>query len=749
MKIHVLGGGPAGLYAALLLKKSHPAWEIVVTERNPRDATYGWGVVFSDRTLTGLHEADVRTYTDITEAFVLWEAIDVHFRDRLNRCEGHAFAGIGRRRLLNILQERCEALGVPVRYEVEVGDPDELRRDCDLLIAADGVNSRTRARYQREFGPSASEGRARYVWYGTDRTYDAFTFIFRDTEHGLFQVHAYPFDASTSTFIVECPEVVWRNAGLDEMDEAESLRFCGTLFADHLGRHRLLSNRSTWLSFLTLSCRRWSHENVVLLGDAAHTAHFSIGSGTKMALEDAIALASAFEQHDDIPAALREYELARRPRVEATQRAAAESQRYFETVGRYRGFDPLQFTFHLLTRSGRITFDNLRQRDPHFVAGVERWYSETAVDGAREAPLLVAPPPVFAPLALRGVTLPNRVVMTPTPSYAAEEGLPNQSHASQFGRRAFGGAGLLLTEPVAVCPIGRITPGDVGLYTTEHQRAWTEIVASVHRNTEAKIGITLSHAGRRGATRPRGEGLDRPLRGGGWPLLAPSAIPYVPGAKAPRVMSCDDMARAREQFAAAASLAAAAGFDLLQLHLAHGYLLASFLSPLTNHRRDEYGGDLSGRLRFPLEVVDAVRAVWPADRPLAAAIPAGDRARGGLRLRDAVAVARALQERGCDLVTVLAGQTTIDSQPDYTFETLAHETDVIRTAAGIRTVATPYMTTTNLLNTLLAGGRCDLGLFYPRVGGGGPHPPTPSPNVGRGRVDVPAAKPGNDARRFQ
>ncbi|HEX5165644.1 MAG TPA: FAD-dependent monooxygenase, partial [Thermomicrobiales bacterium] len=415
MRVQILGGGPGGLYAAILLKKSHPGWEIRLTERNPRDATYGWGVVFSDRTLSGLHEADIRTSTQITEGFVLWDAIDIHFRDELIRCDGHAFAGIGRKTLLNILQARCDELGVEMHFETEVDDPAALRADCDLLIAADGVNSRTRMAFAESFQPTTSEGRARFVWYGTDKPFDAFTFIFRETEYGLFTVHSYPFDGTTSTFIVECHEETWRKAGLDRMDEAESMAFCQLLFADHLGPHRLLSNRSLWLAFTTLKCRRWAHDNVVLLGDAAHTAHFSIGSGTKLALEDAIALAQAFEQHDRLQPALRSYEQARRPRVEATQRAAAESQRYFESISRYRHFAPRQFAFHLLTRSGRITWDNLRGRDPYFVAGVERWFQATARRDD-DATTLVTPPPMFAPLRLRDLTLTNRVVMSPDPS---------------------------------------------------------------------------------------------------------------------------------------------------------------------------------------------------------------------------------------------------------------------------------------------------------------------------------------------
>ena len=715
MRVHVLGGGPAGLYAALLLKKSHSDWRIELTERNPRDATYGWGVVFSDRTLSGLHEADVRTSTQITDSFVLWEAIDVHFRDQLVRCDGHAFAGIGRKKLLNILQSRCEELGVELRFETEVPDPAELRARCDLLIAADGVNSRTREAYVDTFQPTTSQGKARFVWYGTDKPFDAFTFIFRDTEYGLFTVHAYPFDATTSTFIVECHEETWRNAGLDQMDEAESMAFCQALFADHLGHHRLLSNRSLWLSFTTLKCRRWVHENVVLLGDAAHTAHFSIGSGTKLALEDSIALAQAFEQHDDLRSALRTYEHARRPRVDATQRAAAESQRYFENVRRYRGYEPLQFAFHLLTRSGRITWDNLRGRDPYFVADVERWFQTSARHADRNAALLVTPPPMFTPLNLNGAIIPNRVVMSPSPSFTASDGLPDPSHAIDLLRLATGGAGLVLAGPVAVSAQGRVTPGDAGIYTDEQASAWGEIVTMLHAESGAMLGITLRHAGRRGSTRPRDSGLDRPLRTGNWPLLAPSAIPYSPGNQTPSAMSCNDLAQVQDEYTTSVGRAATAGFDILQVDMAHGGLLASFLSPLTNQRDDDFGGELSYRLRYPLQVLDAVRAAWPPDRPILVTIPATDWQRGGLRLNDGIEIARALKQHGCDLITVHAGQTALDAQQRYDFETLASYADIIRNEADIPTMSTAYMTTSNQANTLLAGGRCDLVLYSPRI----------------------------------
>ncbi len=717
MKVNVLGGGPAGLYASLLLKQGHPEWEIALHERNPEGATYGWGVVFSDRTLTALREADPTTYREITDAFVIWDAIDVQVKDQVIRCAGHTFAGIARRHLLDILQRRCTALGVDLHFDTIIDDPDTLRQDADLLIAADGVNSMTRQRHADAFRPQTEQGATRFIWFGTDKLYDAFTFIFKESAYGLFQVHAYPFDATMGTFIVECAEETWQRAGLTETDEVTSVAFCEALFAKHLAGRHLYSNRSHWLQFVTLQNARWSHETIVLLGDAAHTAHFSIGSGTKLAMEDAIALATACDQHADLPTALRVYGLSRKPHVEAIQRAAAESQRYFENVRRYRHFAPLPFAFNLLTRSGRITYDSLRQRDPFFISDVERWFETAAraANGENEPlSLLVSPPAVFTPLRLRDMTLANRLVLAPVSGYDATDGLPTERHADRMIAQACGGAGLLLTEPVAVSAAGRITPGDTGIYRPEHAETWARIVTAVHDASPAKIALHLNHAGRRGSTRPRAEGLDKPLRDGNWSLRAASPIAYGPTNQTPKMMECADLEEVCAAFVAAVEHGAQAGFDLLHLNMAHGYLLGGFLSPLTNRREDAYGGSLEHRLRFPLAVFDAIRAAWPAEKPLAVALAATDWAKGGNDLADAVAIARTLKEHGCDLIAVHAGQTTIASQAVYDVEAFAGYSDAIRNDAGIPTLATAYTTTTGQANTLLAAGRADLCLFSPR-----------------------------------
>ncbi|MFQ5614070.1 MAG: FAD-dependent monooxygenase, partial [Anaerolineae bacterium] len=702
MKIIILGGGPGGLYSGLLLKKANPAHDITVLERNPRNATYGWGVVFSDRTLAAFREADYKTYKEITDHFVVWDAIDIKYRDETIRCGGHSFAGLSRKKLLNILQARCEELGVGLTFEIEITDVTEYA-GYDLVIGADGVNSLTRKTYEDVFQPDLEVGQAKFVWFGTDKVFDSFTFIFRENEHGLFQAHAYPFDGQTSTFIIECDEATWRRTGLGETDEENTIAYCQELFAPDLGHHQLLSNRSWWVNFIRVKNKVWRHRNVVLLGDAVHTAHFSIGSGTKLAMEDAITLSNAFEQHgDDLERALNDYELERRPRVEALQAAARESRIYFENIRRYAHLEPMQFAFHLLTRSGRISYDNLRLRDPYFSETVDRWYAGRSRPPAGDGrPSVVAVPPLFNPINLRGLALPTRVVLSPGPAYDAEEGAPGETQARNLRGQALDGVALVLTEPVAVSPEGRITPGCAGMYRPEHLAAWKEIVDGIHAAAPARLGLRLNHAGRRGSTRPRRYGLDRPLPEGNWPLLSASALPYAPQNQTPKAMDRADMDQVRDAFVRAATMAAEAGFDLLQLHFAHGYLLASFISPLTNVRDDDYGGPLENRLRFPLEVFAAVRATWPEDKPLSVAVSATDWARGGQEIDEAVAVAGALKAAGCDLVEVLAGQTTPDARPVYGPGFLTSFSDRIRSEARLPTMVGGGLVTTDQVNTIL------------------------------------------------
>ncbi|MDP8957277.1 MAG: FAD-dependent monooxygenase [Actinomycetota bacterium] len=706
MRIVTVGGGPAGLYFSLLIKKHNPEHDVRVIERNAPDATYGWGVVFSEETLGALRDADRPTYDEIVDAFAKWNAIDVHFRGETIRSRGHGFSGISRKTLLGILQRRCGELGVELDFRNEVSDLEELD-GADLIIGADGVNSGLRKRFERDFGPTIHEHSTKYVWFGTDVAFKAFTFIFRQSEHGLFQVHAYPFDATTSTFIVECHESTWRKAGLDEATEEDSIAYCEKLFADDLDGHSLLSNRSNWVSFLTLKNESWHRGNVVLVGDAAHTAHFTIGSGTKLAMEDSIALMDALEREDDLGAALVRYELERQPVVERLQEAALESARYFENVKRYANFEPIQFEFNLLTRSGRITHLELQRRDPQFISSVDAWFAGQHA-GARESEsaVVIAPPPMFQPLSLRGVELANRVVLSPTGEDSSADGVLGTADRERLLRVARRGAGLVRSDFVAVSAHGRISPGTPGLYRDEHAEAWSEVVRAMHESGR-RAGVVLGHAGPRGATRPRRDGVDRPLREGAWPLLAASRIPYTKMSQKPHD-ALEKMADVIEDFLTAAQRAAQAGFDVLEIHLGHGYLLASFISPLTNKRTDEYGGTFQNRIRFPLRAFDAVREVWPRDRVLAASITASDWRRGGTEPGDAVQLAATLKEHGCDLVHVLAGQTTVRETPNYGRLFLVPFSDQIRNEAEVPTVVGGNITTANDINTILAAGRADL-----------------------------------------
>lgn len=723
MNVLILGGGPAGLYFGILLKKANSAHDITIIERNPAGATYGWGVVFSDRTLASFREADPKTYQEITGSFVQWEAIDVHYRDEVIRIGGNVFAGMSRRVLLNILQERCRELGIKMIFQADITDLAQLpgvagADDFDLVVAADGVNSLTRKTYAHIFKPDLDVGKSKFIWFGTTKILDSFTFIFRENEHGLFQVHAYPFDGTIGTFIVECEEEVWRRAGLDGASEADSIAYCEKLFADDLGQGRLLSNRSLWVNFVTVKNKTWRHGHIVLLGDAAHTAHFSIGSGTKLAMEDAIALANVFEQHGDVATALTEYELERRPKVEALQEAARESRIYFENIARTLNLEPLQFTFHLMSRSGRLGYDNLRQRDPQFVEAVDRWFATPPstpppLRGGKGGGRLIAPPPLFNPYKVRELILSNRIVLSSTPAYTANDGLPNAVLAAQLNRLALGGPGLVITEPIAVSSEARITPGDAGLYRPEHLAAWREITDFIHANSATKVALQLNHAGRRGSTRSRQEGLDRPLRVGNWPLLAASALPYAPNSQLPKAMDRADMETICDDFVRAAQLAHEAGFDWLQLHFGHGYLLAGFLSPLANRREDDYGGSLENRLRFPLELFDAVRATWPENKPLSVALNAADGVAGGFEPAEAVQVARTLKAHGCDLIEVLAGQTTPEATPAYGPGFLTPFSDWLHSKAGIATMVGGNLTTTDEVNTILAAGRAELCIMRP------------------------------------
>ncbi|MEA2435207.1 MAG: anthraniloyl-CoA monooxygenase [Actinomycetota bacterium] len=694
-----MGAGPAGLYFSLLLRKARPESDVKVIERNPAGATYGWGVVFSDRTLTSFREADYKTYAQITDDFIIWDAIDVRYRDSVIRCEGQVFSGIARRSLLGLLHARCEELGVKIEHDRAITHPDELN-DYDLVVGADGVNSVIREANADSFKPRFSPGTSRYIWFGTRRVFDSFTFAFRENAHGFFQAHAYPFDGQMSTFIPECDEQTWRNSGLDTADEATSIAYCEELFESDLRGHSLMSNNSRWINFETLRCKTWHHERIVLVGDAAHTAHFSIGSGTKLAMEDSIALVNALETKPDIESALIEYELERKPRVERFQEAARQSQDYFENTRVYRHMEPPQFAFHLLSRSGRIDYDDLRVRDPDFVSEVDRWFIATA--RPEKAGLALATPPAFAPFRLGDLELSNRVAVVAAPTYSSIDGVPP---ADALSGPARSGAGLAFTDIVAVSAHGRVTPDDSGLYDETHAEGWLAEITELRAHSDAAVGVTLSHSGPRGSTRPRDRAADIALEEAmAWTPIAASPQTYSPRSLPAAEIDGSRLSDVKDDFVRAAVLAGSAGFDLVELHMAHGYLLGSFLSPLTNARSDEYGSD---PMRYPLEVLDAVRVEWN-DKPLGIVMNASDWARGGISLDDAVAMVTRFKEHGCDVIRVVAGQTTSRYSPRYDPYFLTHYAERIRNRAGIATIATGDIRNVDRVNTIVAGGRADL-----------------------------------------
>ncbi len=712
MRVAIVGGGPAGLYLAILLRLADPRRQVTVVERNRPDDTFGWGVVFSDQTLENFEKADPVSHGRIVERFAHWDDIDIHFKDAVVTSGGHGFCGIARTALLDVLQRRARELGAELRFETEVA-PEALLteppcRDADLIVAADGINSRIRDAFAAQFGPDLERRRNKYIWLGTRQPFDAFKFVFKETAHGWFWVHAYRFDRTTSTFIVETSEESWLKAGFDAMEAEEGIRRLEAMFAPHLGGQRLMSNArhrrgSAWLNFVRVSNRTWRHGRIVLMGDAAHTAHFSIGSGTKLAMEDAIALARHLGRGVSLERALADYEQERRVEVLRLQSAARNSTEWFENVDRYVHLEPTQFAYSLLTRSQRVSHENLRRRDAAYLANVERWFA-----GRAGAPAAAAAPPMFQPFTLRGLTLANRVVVSPMAMYSAVDGTPGDFHLVHLGARALGGAGLVFTEMTCVAAEARITPGCAGLYADVHVAAWKRIVDFVHANSRAKIAIQLGHAGRKGSTRVGWEGYDEPLAEGNWPLIAASPIPYGPHNQIPREMTRADMDRVRDQFVVAARRAADAGFDWLELHMAHGYLLSGFLTPISNRRTDAYGGSLENRLRFPLEVFEAVRAVWPEDRPMSVRLSATDWVEGGIDGAQSVAIARAFKARGCDLIDVSAGQTSREAKPVYGRMFQTPFSDRIRNEAGIATMAVGNITDYDQVNGILAAGRADL-----------------------------------------
>jgi len=708
MKIDVIGGGPAGLYFALLMKKADPSRRIAVHERNRPDDTFGFGVVFSAETLGHFRDYDAPSYDAIRANFAYWDDIDTHFRGEVVRSTGHGFCGMARKTLLLLLHERCRALGVDLHFESEKGVGDF--PESDLIVAADGINSATRERFKATFKPSVDLRPNTFVWLGSTKPLPAFTFIFKEDAAGIWNVHAYQYNKEHSTWIFETTGEAWARTGLKVEDEAATVAYLETLFADELGGHKLITNRSLWRNFPTIRCESWVKDNIVIMGDAAHTAHFSIGSGTKLAMEDAIALFDCFERKGNVKAALAEYDATRHDEVERIQHAADVSLSWFEHVRRYWDMAPTQLAFSLMSRSHQITYENLKLRDPALIDRVDRWFAGHVKETQGfAAPTDPPPPPMFAPFRLRDMVVPNRVVVSPMCQYSAVDGLPGDWHLVHYGSRAMGGAGLVFTEMTDVSESARITPGCAGMYNDAHEAAWKRIVDFVHANSAARICLQLGHAGRKASTRLMWEGIDQPLPDGNWPIVSASPLPYFAHSQVPRALDRAEMDGIVADYVQATQRAARAGFDMVEVHAAHGYLLASFISPLTNKRTDGYGGSLDNRLRFPLEVFDAVRAAWPAGKPMSVRISATDWMDGGITGDDAVAIARAFRAHGVDLIDVSTGQTVPEGKPRYgrMYQTPFAE-QIRNEAGGLATVAVGNITSWDQVNTIVAAGRADL-----------------------------------------
>ena len=708
LKVAIVGGGPAGLYTALLLKKADPHHDVTVLERNRADDTFGWGVVFSDQTLENFRAADEPTFRAITENFAHWDDIDVFVHGRRITSGGHGFSGIARKKLLEILQHRAAEVGAELRFCAEVNDDSELA-GADLIVAADGINSAIRQKYSEQFKPDLDERTARYIWLGTTFPFDAFTFYFVENEHGVFQAHCYRFDDRTSTFIVECDEKSWRAAGFHRMDISQTIAACEAMFGEWLDGHRLKSNashraKSPWTNFVRVRNERWHHGNIALIGDAAHSAHFSIGSGTKLAMEDAIGLVRALSSHDELPAALAAYQEDRGTEALRLQNAARNSMEWFENVKRYIHLEPEQFAYSLLTRSQRVSHENLRMRDSTYVEGMERWFASRAAisgDGAE------AVPPMFTPFKLRSLTLHNRVIVSPMDMYSAVDGVPNDFHLVHLGARALGGAALVMTEMVCVSPEGRITLGCTGLYNDEQLEAWRRIVRFVHEWTDGKICLQLGHSGRKGSVKLPWEGSDIPLDES-WIRVGPSPIEYGPTLPPPREMSRADMDEIKSQFVRAAEMADDAGFDMIELHCAHGYLLSSFLTPVSNRRDDEYGGSTENRMRYPLEVFSAMRSVWPEHKPMSVRVSATDWVEDGLTTDESVQIGKAFVAAGADVIHVSTGQTVSDARPVFGRLFQTPYSDRIRNEGRVPTIAVGNITEADQVNSIIAAGRADL-----------------------------------------
>ena len=712
MKVMCLGGGPAGLYFAISMKLRDPSHDITVLERNKANDTFGWGVVLSDDALERMQKNDPISTQTIRDHFAYWDDIAVEHNGVRTVSGGHGFAGIGRKQMLIDLQARATELGVNMVFETEFKTAEEYRKDYDLVVATDGINSRVRAEYKDIFEPDIDTRLCKFIWLGTHQKFDdAFTFIFEKTDHGWMWAHVYQFDDNTATFIVECLQDTWDAWGFADMTKEEIVETCRQVFAKYLGGHDLISNAAhlrgstVWMNFPRVICGKWYHENVVLMGDAAATGHFSIGSGTRLAFDSAIALADYLHSEPTLEQAFSRYQDERRLEVLRLQSAARNSLEWFEEVERYLTQDPVQFTYNLLTRSQRISHENLRLRDPQWVHTAERWFQTMA--GVPEDAVVRAP--MFAPFQLGDMALKNRIVVSPMAQYKAKDGCPNDWHFVHYAERAKGGAGLVYTEMTCVSASGRITPGCPGLYAPEHEIAWRRLVNFIHTETDAKVCAQIGHSGRKGSTQLGWHKMDAPLDHGNWDLISASAIPWSVDNATPREMTRDDMDAVKAQFLASTRMAARCGFDMIELHAAHGYLISSFISPVSNVRTDAYGGSLENRMRYPIEVFAAMRAAWPLDRPLSVRISATDWVgQDGVTPEEAVEIARLFRDAGADIIDVSAGQTSVDARPQYGRMFQTPFSNRIRNDLNMPTMAVGNIYETDHVNSILLAGRADL-----------------------------------------
>ena len=698
--IAVIGGGPGGLYFSILTKKAFPDCQIDVYERNKADDSFGFGVVFSDETLSEFLTRDPKSYDLIRKHFAYWDDLDVARDGEIVRISGNGFCGCSRKTLLQLLQQRCLEEGVNLHFEHAIEDVSTLK--ADYIVACDGINSAIRTQFASDFGTKTELKKNKFVWLGSTKPLDAFTYFFRTTEFGPFVAHSYQYQEGMSTWIFECSEETWENAGFETTNEEATISKISSIFKEELDGHGLISNRSHWRQFPAITNEKWHKDNIVLLGDSKATAHYSIGSGTKLAMECAISLSDAIVKFGtNKEAAFAEYENLRRNRVEMIQYAANVSLDWFENMDRYIDFDFNQFAFGVMTRSKKVTFENLAIRDASFP---EKVLTEFNINNKIPN---VKTPAAFNPFYIKNLKLENRIVMAPMGQYQAENGLPNSWHFSHYTQRALGGLGLIITEMTAISQSGRITLGCTGIYDENQVLEWKKINNFIHENSACKVAIQLGHSGRKGSVKKPWE-TEKLADSQQWELISASPIPFAENGIVPKNMTVTDMDLIVKQFENAAQNAEEANFDMIELQAHHGFLLASFLSPLTNNRTDEFGGTISNRLKFPLKVFKAIRTIFPAEKPIAVRISATDWTENGISQQDVLTIAEAFKGAGADIINVSTGNTVSNQQPQTGRMWQTPFSDLIRNTVHIPTITAGSITDVDQINTIILNGKADL-----------------------------------------